>query len=209
MLQIIVSILLSLIAVGCGAPRYVDYFPYHDDGTPKPKLAIMPIIDSTQNSIGWDFKEEIADGIYYELMSSGEVYMVSPRDMGPGWAKKDTINFFSNDVSYVGDFQNTDFIISMEIIDRKITACDQCVPNNLTLFISIRIKILDIRFCEPKIVLYEVFKTGYTGIRADAEYENNICWNDETYQKTYFGRAHKRIICSLSKRLEEVIWSVK
>jgi hypothetical protein len=209
MLRIIAFILLSLIAVGCGAPRYIDYFPYHDDGTPKPKLAIMPIMDNSQNSLAWDLTEEISDGIYYELMSSGEVYMVSPKEMGQGWSKKYDIDFFSNDISYVKDFQNTDFIISMEIIDRKITACDLCVPNNLTLFISIRIKILDIRFCEPKIVLYEVFRTDYTGIQTNAYDENNICWKDQTYLKTYCGRAHQSIICSLSKRIEKVIWSVK
>lgn len=209
MLQVIMSILLSIIAVGCGTPRYVDYFPYHDDGTAKPKLAVMPIKDSTQNPLAWDITEEISEGLFYELMGSGEVYMVSPKEMGPGWAQKESIDFFSNDELCFKEFHNTDFIVFMEIVDRKVTACDPCVPSNLTLFISIRIKIVDTRCCEPKIVLYEVFRTGYTGIQSNAEYENSICWNHPSYLKTYCGRAHQRIICSLTKRIEEVIWSVK
>lgn len=208
MLQIILSAMLSLIAVGCG-PRYVDYFPYHDDGTQKPKVALMPIIDSTQSQLAWDLTEEISDGIFYELMNSGEVYVVPPKEIGPGWMKKETINFFSDDVSYVGDFQNTDFIVSAEIIERSIVACNPCAPSNLTMTVRLRIKILDIRYCEPKIVLYEVFKTCYTGIQMNGNVQNGICWKDAGYPRTYCGIAHQRLICNLAKRLEEVIWSVK
>jgi hypothetical protein len=209
MLQVVMSVFLALVAMGCGGQRYVDYFPCHDDGTPKPKLALMPILDSTQCSLPWDLTEEIADGIYYELMNSGEIYMVSAKEMGPGWMKRDSIDFFSNDYSYAADFNNTDFIVSMEIIERSIVACDPCTPSNLTLTMRIRIKILDVRFCEPKVVLYEVFKTSFSGIQINGNIENGIYWKDENYSKTLCGRGHQRIICILTKRLEEVIWSLK
>lgn len=205
MLKYIIFSLMALAFVGCG-PRYVDYFPYHDDGTVKPKVALMPIIDS-QNQLPWDFTEEISDGIYYELMNSGEIYMVSPKEMGAGWMKKDSIDFFScEDYSYATDFCNTDFIVSMEIIERSLVPCP---PSSQTIFVRIRIKILDIRYCEPKVVLYEVFKTSYTGIQKDCGVEGGICWRSESYPKSYCGMGHQRIICNLTKRLEEVIWSIK
>lgn len=208
MLQVVISAFLALIAVGCGGPRYIDYFPYHDDGTAKPKVALMPLLDST-NPLPWDVTEEISEGIYYELMNTGQIYLVSPKEMGLVWVKKSSIDFFSDEHSYAGEFNNTDFIVSMEIIERSVVACDPCTPNNLTMKMHIRIKILDIRFCEPKIVLYEVFKTSYTGIQRDPNIENTICWKDDAYLKTFCGRGHQRIVCMLAKRLEEVIWSVK
>jgi hypothetical protein len=208
MLQLVISAFLVLVTMGCGGPRYVDYFPCHDDGTPKPKVAIMPIVNSTPD-LSWDLTEEIYDGIYYELMNSGEVYLVSPKEMGTGWNNRNSVDFFSDDYSFAADFNNTDFIVSMEVIERSVRACDPCVPNSLTMTMRIRIKILDIRFCEPKIVLYEIFKTSFTGIQKDAGLENEICWNNERYSKTFCGRAHQRIICILTKRLEEVIWSLK
>lgn len=210
MLQLVFSFILSLIAVGCGAPRYVDYFPYHDDGTVKPKVAFVQISDSSQCNLPWDFSEEVFDGLYYELMDKGEFYVVSPREIGPGWQKRDAIDFFGNqDYSYVQDFQNTDFIIAMEILERSVVACDPCHPNNLNLTVRIRIKILDIRCCEPKIVLYEVFKTCYSGIRSKACVEEGICWRNDYYPKSFCGLAHQRVIKTLANRLDEVIWSVK
>ena len=208
MLQVIITAFLTMITVGCG-PRYVDYFPYHDDGTQKPKVALMPIVDSTQNSLAWDLTEEISEGIFYQLMNSGEFYVVPPREMGPGWVKKDSSDFFSDDISYVADFQNTDFIVSMEVIERSVVALDPCMPTNLTMNIRLRIKILDIRFCEPKIVLYEVFKTCYTGFIKNGDVENGIFWKDSGYTRSFCGAAHQRLVYNLSKRLEEVIWSVK
>lgn len=167
----------------------------------------MPILNSTVD-LPWDITEEIYDGLYYELMNNGEIYLVSPREIGAGWANRDQIDFFSNDYSYVSDFHNTDFIVSMEVIERSICAYDPCMPNNLTLTMRLRIKILDIRYCEPKIVLYEIFKTSYIGIQRNA-CENEICWKDERYLKTFCGKAHERVIYILTKRLEEVIWSIK
>lgn len=219
MLQIFLSALLTLVAVGCSGPRYVDYFPYHDDGTLKPKVALMPIIDSSQCQLPWDVTEEVADGIYYELMNSGEFYVVSPKEMGPGWMKKDQIDFFSNDCSYAGDFKNTDFIVAMEIVERSVLPCDPCTftvkqvpdchPSNRTLTWRIRIKIIDIRYCEPKIVLYEVFKTCYTGTPTKGGADGEICWKTDAYPRSFCGMGHQRVISNLTKRLEEVIWSAK
>jgi hypothetical protein len=219
MLRIVLSALLTLIAVGCGGPRYVDYFPYHDDGTLKPKVALMPILDSSQCVLPWDFTEEISEGIYYELMNSGEFYVVAPKEMGPGWLKRDQINFFDNDYSYVNDFKNTDFIVAMEVMERSVLPCDPCTlaakqcpdshPSNRTLTWRIRIKIIDIRYCEPKVVLYEVFKTCYSATPGKDGTDGEICWKSEGYGKSYCGLGHQRLINTLTKRLEEVIWSAK
>lgn len=216
MFQIVISAFLSLMVVSCGGPRYVDYFPYHDDGTLKPKIALMPILDTSCNELPWDISEEISDGIYYELMNSGEFYVVAPREMGLGWAKRNEIDFFTNDYSYVGDFDHTDFIVAMEIIERSITPCNscsltsrECYPINQTMTTRIKIKIIDIRYCEPKIVLYEVFKTCYTAMPAKGYADGEICWRDPGYSKSFCGTAHQRLIQNLTNRLEEVIWSAR
>lgn len=218
MLQVVISALLIFIGVGCGGPRYVDYFPYHDDGTIKPKVALMPILDSSQNGLSWDISAEISEGIYYELMNSGKYYVVSPNEMGPGGIKSDQMDFFSKEPDLSG-FDKTDFIVAMEIIERSITSCNPCTqeikyypdnhPCNFIMTMRIRIKIIDIRYCEPRIVLYEVFKTTYSGTEENYDFEDETCWKSSAYSKSYCGRAHKRVIRNLTKRLEEVIWSSK
>lgn len=218
MFQLVMSAFLILIAVGCGGPRYADYFPYHDDGTAKPKVALMPLINSSLCDLPWDFSEEISEGIYYKLMDSGWFYAVSPKEMGAGWAKRNEIDFFSNDFSYARDFSNTDFIVATELIEYSVQPCDPCTlipkpsfdhhPSNLLMTVRLRLKIIDIRYREPKIVLYEVFKTQYAGIPGTVNH-HEVCWKGEGYCSSYCGMGHERVIRSLAKRLEEVIWSSK
>jgi hypothetical protein len=57
MLKIVLSFVLSLLAVGCG-PRYVDYFPYHDDGRPKPKVVLLPVVDESTADLPWDVSQD-------------------------------------------------------------------------------------------------------------------------------------------------------
>lgn len=216
MLRIAVSILMTLIVVGCG-PRYVDYFPYYDDGTPKPKVALMPIIDSSNSQFPWDISEEISQGIYYELMNSGEFYVLAPQEIGPAWAKRDQIDFFDTDMSFVSDFRNTDFIVAMELIEHSTTPCDPCMaavrqhpscyPLNRVMTMRVRIKIIDVRCETPKIVLYEVLKSCYTGMTQSET--TQLCWGEPGYYRTSCGIAHQRLVSKLTRRLEEVIWSVK
>lgn len=220
MLQLALSALLFFMAVGCGGPRYIDYFPYHDDGTVKPKVALMPILDSSNNQLPWNIAEEIWEGIYAELMDSGEFYVVSPEEIGPCSAQRKPIDFFSNQEPFFSNaFNNTDFIVGMEITERSIEVCDPCTlavkhsldshPSNLKMTVRLRIKILDIRFCEPKIILYEVFSTCYTATQSQVylDLDEAICWKDEAYSKSYCGIGHRRLIRELTKRLEEVIGS--
>lgn len=215
--NVMICALLALVTVGCGGPRYVDYFPYHDDGVAKPKVALMPIRDSSDHALSWNISEEIAEGIYYELMNSGEFYAVSPKEIGPVWQKSGEIDFFSSDTSYVREFRNTDFIVAMEVIERSVVPCDPCTqrqtpaanPRNLVINVAIRVKILDVRYCEPKIVLYEVFRTNYAGTPDRCGPDGTICWKEEGYSRSFCGRGHQRVIHQLAQRLEEVIWSAK
>lgn len=220
MFRFAIAAFITLIAVACGGPRYVDYFPYHDDGTPKPKVALMPILDSSDAGLSWDMTEELSQGIYTQLMNSGEFYVPTPREIGPVAAKCGDLDFFASELPCVREFANTDFIVAMEVIEHSVALCDPCsqvkrplecsMPSNRTLSIRVRIKVIDIRCEKPKIVLYEIFKTCYTLTQSRSGLDcDNICWGAEDYEKTPYGIAHDRLIRNLSARLEEVIWSVR
>ena len=225
MLRILLLPILSILAcviTACGAPHYVDYFPYHDDGTLKPKVALIPIIDSSSNELSWNVSEELSQGVFYQLMDSGEFYVPSPKEIGPVWGKVRNIDFFNGDFLYAQDFHNTDFIVAMELIEHSTSPSElplslpstkyskQCVAVNRQLTARIRIKIIDIRCNTPKTVLYEVFKTSYALAPSKNGIDcTQITWQTEGYDKTPCGIAHERLIRNLAARLEEVIWSVK
>lgn len=226
MIRILLASLISVLAVSCSGPRYVDYFPYHDDGTPKPKVALMPIVVASSvepTSIG----EEISEGIYYQLMNSGEFYVPTLNEMGVTASSFEEVNILAADISSIKCFANTDFLVGMEVIEHSLNNVDPgsqanfqvCSGSaaNRQLSMRVRIKIVDIRYSTPKIVLYEIFKTSYSLSQLKASLsqskttgdQNLIAWGEPGYENTPFALAHDRLIKSLTARLEEVIWSCK
>lgn len=210
MLRILLIIVTTLLTTACSGPRYVDYFPYHDDGTPKPRVALMPIIDSTHSCLDWSLSDEIFEGIRYEFMNSGNFYLMSPREVGPAWNKAIESDYTGSDLSFAAGFKNSDFVIILELIDRSVTPCMTTQLANRTLTTSVRIKVVDIRCDCPRIVLYEVFKSSYMTTPSHGDIDGNgVCWGTPAYGKTCCGLAHQRLVRSLSQRLEEVIWRAK
>jgi hypothetical protein len=221
MLNIILSALIALFAGGCSGPHYVDYFPYHDDGTVKPRVALIPVIDSSHSGLPWSLSEEITDGLYYQMMDSGALYVLSPPEMGLLWIQRNTIDFFGGDLSFAQNYCNADFIVALELIEHSVTPYDsslvssnqypECLPANRELSMKVRIRIIDVRCDHPRIVLYEVQNTN---LMATPPYHDNIdydkCgWKTDVYPKTPCSLAHQRLIKKIVDRLEQVIWNCK
>lgn len=214
---ILLSILMTMIAVACSGPRYVDYFPYHDDGKPKPKVALMPIIDRSNSGLPWNVSEELSQGLYYELMNSGELYVMSQQECGPGWEKRESCDFFGNDLSFAQQFGNADFVVAMELIDHSTMSCTsrvstgpECHPYNSVLCLRVRVRVIDLRCDTPRVALYEIVKGSVTVAPPNDQinYEVN-CWGSKSYSVTPCATAHQRLICSLATKLEEVIWTAR
>lgn len=219
MLQIMLSALIACFAVvGCSGPRYADYFPYHDDGTAKPRVTLMPVINSCNCDLPWDLSEEFTESLYYELMNSGQLYVLSPQEIGQVWAKSGQIDFFGMDMGFAREFCNADFIVALELIEHSASPCssDACKqgsdfhPCNRNLCIQMRVRVIDVRGQMPRIALYEIAKTNYsfTSVYDNIDYEK-CGWGCERYEKTPCAIAHQRMIQKLTNRLEESIWSAK
>lgn len=207
MFRIILALLAAAALTACSGPRYIDYFPYFDDGTPKPKVAVMPVIDSTGCRLRWCLAEEVEKGIDCEFMNSGRFYVVSPREIGPAWGKASEVDLTGNDLGYAQGFRNTDFIVVLELIDRTVATNSEACQ---TLTLSVRVKVIDIRCAEPRIILHEVFKSDYRTTLSHGDVDGNgERWGTPAYAKTCCGLAHQRMIKSLTERLEEVIWRAK
>lgn len=218
MLRILFSALMTLmVVVGCSGPNYVDYFPYHDDGTPKPRVALMPIIDSSRSGLPWSLSEEFSQDLYYNLMNNGELYVMSPAEVGPTWDK--SIDLFNNDLSFTREFCNTDFIVALELVQHQLIPCDantkgignsECHSYNRQLSVGIRARVIDIRRPQPRVILYEILKNGYL-VAPPYDIVNfaNQPWKSNGYPTSPCGVVHQRLINDLVLRLEDVIQSAR
>lgn len=216
MIQMLMTVFMMLMCVSCGGPRYVDYFPYHDDGVPKLKVAIVSLSDHPECGLGWNFSDEVSQGLYYELMNSGKLYALSADEIGPAWNQREQYDFFGTDTTYVNDFCGSDIVAAIELIEHSIVPYDPCTGaemasrdckncSTLGILMRVRIKVIDIRCQTPRVLLYEIVKVCYPlnpGTRADCVC--NITFGTPGYAKTQCGMAHQRMIRQLAGRVEEV-----
>lgn len=213
-------LILSFSVFSCGGPYHIDYFPIDDEGQVKPKVVLVPLIDSSEHELSWDVADELAKNIDEELKSLGECYVPYGKEVGVIWNKRYEIDFFSSDLSYAKEFKQTDYIVALELIEHSLSAIqsmellskkrkDSFLANQL-ITSRVRIKVIDIRYETPKIILYEVFKSCYKFTPSkNTELDLKVCLNEEGYNKTPYGIAHKRLAKNLAARLAKVIWMDK
>lgn len=216
MKNVVVAFCLALVCVACGGPRYVDYFPYHDDGRPKPKVAVVTLKDACRSNANWEFSEEMAEGLYCDLMESGQLYVMAQGEVSASSEKRAQYDFLTIDQTFATDFCDADFVAVLELIQHGVVPYDPCSKTEVTdprgkaclqaISIQVRVKVVDVRCPTPRTVLCEVIKSLYPlDVCVRPESIGAMPWGCGAYYKTPCGIAHYRAIKEISHRLEEVI----
>ena len=216
MRRILSTLLLLLVITGCG-PRYVDYFPYHDDGTPKPRIALISVVDSSGYKLPWNLSREFTQEIKDELVGNGDVYLLSQREMDVDLTKLGTIDFFNKEISWAKCFCDADYAVALEFIEHNVIPYDQmtedslctdkCARHSAVLSMKMRVKIINTRMPScPQVVLHEILTCNQVipWQRNLVDYETN-CWGSENFFATPLGMAHQRLITDISCRIRETV----
>lgn len=206
MLRAIFSAFVILCAtVGCCGPRHVDYFPYHDDGCPKPHVVLLPVVCSCQSQVPWNVCEALTQGVHYQLIDRGELYVLSPQEIGPAWEQSASVNFFDSDISFAKEFCDADFVVAIELIEEGSTPVQVCTGDchayQQMVTMKARLRVIDVRRSTPRNVVFEVIKSDYLLVPSDCS-DYSRC---RSYAKTPCGIVQQRMITTLSQRMEEVI----
>lgn len=219
MLKIFLSLMLSLIAVGCG-PRYVDYFPCHDDGTVKPHIAFIPIIDSSCSGLPWNLSEELTEECRYMFRDNGELFLFSLQEIEGSLSKMGNIDYFGQDISYAKNFPSADFVVVAELVEHQVvpyvrgkiyplysTGCRNC---NKVLLMKVKVRVIDVRNDEPHIVLQECIQSNHMIPRNQEDINYNINGRgSSSYCTTPYAMAHQRFVCEFVNRFESLIGNVR
>jgi hypothetical protein len=152
--------LVCLIFSSCNAPRYVDFFPYHDDGTPKPKVAFLPV------QVSHPEDREVADyldgAIRWRAMDNGELYFYSAEAVQDFTPSRDPYQLAMS-------LKPADFVVETEIIQNGLVTYDNPVQTyyvnipskyRCARLLQVRMRITDIRAEKPRLVLYEVLESS-------------------------------------------------
>lgn len=192
-------IILSLF--GCG-PRYVDFFPYHDDGSPKPQVA-MTVFAKLQNQENIAILEnEILEDIRYVLMDNGELFLISQEETETALNNIDKQALIYQDINLAKTFCDVDFFAVIEIIDYQLFPFECMLdaryalpsyPNQSVLKMNARIKIYDLRTASPRVVLQEIMENHVIVAKVDSD--------------VALKKAHEGLSGKIALRIEKIIRS--
>jgi hypothetical protein len=200
----LLSAIVLFVFSGCG-PRYGDFFPYHDDGSLKPHVVLLPISDMSGNS---ELAEELMQGIRQRLMDNADLYIYSEESVNGQLDKAELTgtSFFTPDISYANKFGGADFVVATEIVECKSDlygdVADKCLPRHLKckdqFKLKLRMRVIDMRCEQPTVVLLEVFGRNYL--------HPNRRSTPEEVDRSCFDRVSYSVISDFVQRLEEIAW---
>lgn len=198
-------LLLPLILlVGCGGPRYGDFFEYHDDGTVKPKVTLLPIRSNTEDNR--ELAQYLDQSIRYTAMDHGQLFLYSQDEINPILEKNGELLAKKDYLKLADCFHPSDFVVEMDVVQDEIVPyspelknCFIPMPTSSSLMarvVKLRLRVIDIRSQEPKIVLYEVI-----------EQSQLLSAKDERRKVT--NSIYEKLVDQTETRLEEVIWCAR
>lgn len=213
--RVFLSLIVLAIAGGC------NLVPQQDNKqemqvTLKPIVAIMPVIDSTEDS-AWNLSNEFTYCISHQLAQKNHLFLL---DLDKTRAITNQIshaqNPFGQDIHWLKKiFPFHEFVVFLELVEhnelvkkdhKNLVDSRKCSAE---LLMTIRIRVFDVREEEPKIVLQELLHESHfiprPFTRSNFQQEK---WGHETFAISPMGLAHSQFIKHICNRLEEyILWA--
>jgi len=220
MLRIAIVLLLFIIAAAC-TPKIPpaqpeECTPCVSEDIPKPKVALISLIDSSCYYVPWYLDEELSDTLRYQLMENGKVFLPPEGDLTSISPNMSSQDYFGADLEFSRQFQQTDYLVAMELIEHavvpfereKVTACFPAETYRCCsmLQMKMRLRVIALKNDCPKVILQEIF-TNNSMIPNESEridYER-LRWGTPGFQSTPLAQAHRRLIRDLACRIESAI----
>lgn len=205
--RLLLAVLLCFLTLACGGPRYVDYFPYHDDGRPKPQVVLLPVVDCTRKNLPWDLSCEITNGLRDEVRNRGVLFLFS-EEQAQEWLTQSKVDFFTNEETLAKVFCGADFIVLTEFLEHEYIPYHppgieySSLPPQTLLSVKVRLKIIDLHLRYPRVVLQEVITRCFTNPCAPCS-----DLTSDAYAIAVVQKAHQQFLVSLTERIQEVICS--
>jgi len=207
--------ILASICASC-APTYRDTSLYQRSGRQKAIVAVLPVINSaTDAEVTWDLSREFTDEIRNRVYDSPKVYLLRDHGSREVAERLNIPNPAMIPVSQVKDLGAAEYAVVTELVEQKespygsrSTADDHPLKGNdgYVLNISMRVRVIDLRHDQPKVILQEVMNNEHVIAHAymSCDYSKTP-WGTEAFQRTPLGLAHSKIVRELVARVESYI----
>ncbi|MBI3211996.1 MAG: hypothetical protein HYZ47_04880 [Simkania negevensis] len=187
---------------------------FHDDGRAKPSVALVPVFDRSEATVGWNLSEEFTDHLRQRFLKKNQFYLATPEEVNEKTTKlSQDQNPFTNHYSWVKEtFSGQEFVIFVELIEHDIhpkklqeNFLDKISPSS-EISISMRVRVFDLREEEPAIILQEIVHQDHLIPQpSDLAKEDPEKWKKLIFNFSPLGLAHLQIAKEVSTRIEDYI----
>lgn len=207
-------LLVVVLFTGC-RPQYSDFFPYHDDGSAKPHVAFVPVINRCPDPLPWNVADELTKDIRTDLMKKGDLFLFRAEDV-----KKQLANISDKELTSSKDlmpflyFQPAHFVVLLELVDYRVVPYKRGTIKPLyiakidsddasVLMMKVRLKIVDIRGNEPRIIRQEVIASNHM-VTNNALAESKAVRKSAAFLSSPFGLAQARFSRDVAEKIEKI-----
>jgi hypothetical protein len=208
MYRLLAGMFILLMTVAC-QQNQEEYTKFYDDGTTRPSVAIVPVIDSTSSELSWSLSEEFTTTINNFISQRNALFCASNEEVDN--QLNYTNNPFDGNISWVkNSFSANEFVVFLElikhdnkVIDAKITKNNSKATN---LDMAMRIRIIDLRKETPKIVLQEKIAQNYYIPKnlLNIDY-SKITWGSKEFKTSHMNNAHTNFSKDIANRINDYI----
>lgn len=208
-MRILPIFLATMLAAGCYNRCNDEILTrYHNDGRAKPLTALPAMIDTTSYDSPWSISDEMTSMIAKIIAKGGNIFIQSQEDFAIA------SNPFCGDLSWMKrEFQNQEFAVFLELVEHELVPSSKQSKDNESshyLKMGIRVRVIDLRPSQPKVVLQEIVRDSYYIPKTLLPVDYNIvAWGTDEYKNSPMGTAHARIAQEVAARVSEYILLAK
>ncbi len=209
---VLTSLMIGLFAVSsCNRCCDEKTTRFHEDGRAKPVVAITSMIDTTSFDAPWSLSEEFTSLVFNQISSNGEIFVQAHEEFPP------SENPFNADISWMKrEFPSQEFAVFLELVEHDIVPVTKAKKNfnpyeaSTNLEMAVRIRVIDLRGAQPKIVLQEMVRDSYFVPKTILPTDYSVLgWGTSEYRKTPMGIAHSQLALEIGNRISEYILLAK
>jgi hypothetical protein len=212
-------ILSCLFFVSCaGRFDHRAQYVYHDDGTAKPKVALIPVFDRSGAETSWNLSDELTEMIENRMDQTGQFYITQDFEtLGKVLMNQADLNPFFEEMNWVKESNSaTEFLIFVELVEHKVTPSNSkgifslTMLQSYTLDMSIRIRVIDIRGQSPKVILQEITQQSFHIPWRFTSFDyKKSGWSKTTFYLSPMGSAHAQMVKRITKQIHDYILLAK
>lgn len=191
---------------------------FHDDGRAKPIVAIVPIFDRSGSFIPWNLSEELTSTIEKRLSRRANIFLMDEERIDTAIAHlNESHHPFGKNLEWTQNvFKGNEFVVFMELVTHQLTpheneiTIEEKKDPTLTLDLTMRIRVIDLRSDTPKVILQELITQSHhiPKLLSHIDYTKNS-WGKMSYNLTPYALSHSQFTREISKRLEDYILLAK